>query len=147
MDKAGLLGKKILQGKNEYKNGGIFYGIFLATKMKCCSTIKKHGVIDEQKTFRRFTDASDKLEREEYFKTFVGDKLIETVPLSWKKSFSMGVVIPHNLRNCNNVTKDLLCDGCDKLVTQNKENSAFLNEIKQQASEEIVHMLPWYETI
>ena len=28
LDKTGLAGKNILQGKNVYKNGGIFYGVF-----------------------------------------------------------------------------------------------------------------------
>ena len=55
---------------------------------------------------------------------FEGDKLIAKPPLSWNKSFTMGVVIPHKLRNCKKCTKNLLCDGCDKLVNQNKEFSA-----------------------
>ena len=60
-----------------------------------------------------------------------GDKIIAEVPLSWKKSFSYGVVIPHKMRNCNKCTKDTLCDGCDKLVNQNKKFSAKLNELKR----------------
>ena len=32
LDKAGLVGKNRLQGKNDYKEGGIFYGLFLAPK-------------------------------------------------------------------------------------------------------------------
>ena len=32
LDKAGLVGKNLLQGKNDYKDGGIFYGLFLAPK-------------------------------------------------------------------------------------------------------------------
>ena len=34
LDKAGLVGKKLLQGKKGYKDGGIFYGLFLAPKIK-----------------------------------------------------------------------------------------------------------------
>ena len=41
-------------------------------------------------------------------------------------SFSQGVVIPHKMRNCNKCVRDILCDGCDKLVNQNKEFSANL---------------------
>ena len=63
---------------------------------------------------------------------FQGDKIIAKVPLSWKKSFSMGVVKPHKLRNCKKCTKDILFDGCDKIVNQNKEFSANLNELKRQ---------------
>ena len=32
LDEAGFLGKTLLQGKNDYKEGGIFYGLFLAPK-------------------------------------------------------------------------------------------------------------------
>ena len=36
LEKAGLVGKNLLQGKNDYKDGGIFYGLFLAPKTKYC---------------------------------------------------------------------------------------------------------------
>ena len=90
-----MVGKKLLQGKNDYKDGGIFYGLFLAPKIMYCLTINKPGVIDEHKTFNGFTNVSDNLDRKEYFEKFIGEKLIAEVPLSSKKSFSMGVVIPH----------------------------------------------------
>ena len=38
LDKAGLVGKGLLQRKNDYKDGGIFYGLFLAPKKKYCLT-------------------------------------------------------------------------------------------------------------
>ena len=105
LDKAGWVGKGLLQGKNDYRDGGIFYGLFRAPKVKYCLTIKKYGVIDEHKTFKRFTNVSDHLNRKEYFKMFEGDKLVAKVPLSWKKSFSQGVVIPHKMRNCKKMLK------------------------------------------
>ena len=55
LHKAGLVGKNLLQRKNDYKDGGIFYGFFLALKIKYCLTINKYGVIDEHKTFKGFT--------------------------------------------------------------------------------------------
>jgi len=82
----------------------------------------------------------------ESFRKFEGDKLVAKVPLSWKRSFSMGVVIPHKMRNCNKCTKDILCDGCDKLVNPNIEFSANLNELKRQALNEFCYMLPKYTT-
>ena len=124
LDKAALVGKSLLQGKNDYKDGGIFYGLFLAPKIIYCLTVKKYGVVDEHKTLKGFINVSDNLDRKEYFKMFEGDKLVAKVPLSWKKSFSMGVVIPHKMKNCNKCTKDVLCDDCDKLVNQIKEFSA-----------------------
>ena len=34
LNKAGIVGINLLQGKNDYKDGGIFYGLFLAPKIK-----------------------------------------------------------------------------------------------------------------
>ena len=56
----------------------------------------------------------------------------------------MGVVIPHKLRICNKCTKDLICDGSDKLANQNKEFSANLIELKRQRPNERGYMLPKY---
>ena len=60
-----------------------------------------------------------------------GVNLIARVPFSWKKTFSQGVFIPHKMRFCTDCKIDSLCDGCDKLVNQNKEFSANLNELKR----------------
>ena len=60
-----------------------------------------------------------------------GDKLVPKVYLSWKKSFSHGVVIPHKMRSCNYCKEDVLWEGCDKLVDQKKEYLANLNELKE----------------
>ena len=144
LDRAGLVGKGLLQGKNDYKDGGIFYALFLAPKIKYCLTINKYGVIDEHKTFKGFKDVKDILDRKEYFNMASGDKLIAKIPISWKKSFSQGVVIPHKRRNCNKCTKDILCDDCDNLVNQRKEFSANLNEIKREKPNDLGHMLPKY---
>ena len=51
LDKAGLVGKNLLQGKNGYKDGGIFYALFQAPKMEYCLIINKYGVISEKKNF------------------------------------------------------------------------------------------------
>ena len=89
LDTVGLVGKRLLQSKNDYKDGGLFYGLFLAPKIKYCLTINKYGVIDEHKTFKGFTNVSDYLDRKEYFNMYNGDKLIAKVPLSWKKVLVM----------------------------------------------------------
>ena len=106
------------------------------------STQKKYCVIDEHKTFKGFTNVSDNLDIKEYFKMLDGDKLTAKVPLSWKKGFSHGVIIPHKMRNCNKSTKDIFCDNCDKLVNQKKEFSANLNEVKREPPNIYGHMLP-----
>ena len=91
---------------------------------------------------KRFTNVSNSLDRKEYSKRFEGQKLIAKVTLSWKKSFSMGAVIPHKMRNCTEGKEDSFCDGCDELVNQNKEFSANLNELKRQPPNKYGHMLP-----
>ena len=63
LDKAGLIGNNLCQGKNDYKSGGIFYGLFLAPKIKYCLTIDEYGIISEHKTFKGFTDSKRLLDR------------------------------------------------------------------------------------
>ena len=55
-----------------------------------------------------FTDVSDNLDRKEYFNMADGGKLIAKAPLSWKKSFSQRVVIPHKMKNCGECKIDSL---------------------------------------
>ena len=49
-----LVDKNLLQGKNDYGDGGIFYGLFLAPKIKYCSTINKFCIIDEKNASKDF---------------------------------------------------------------------------------------------
>ena len=62
LDTAGLVGKELLQGENDYNDGGIFYGLFLAPIIKYCLTINKFGFVDEHKTFKKFTNMSDNID-------------------------------------------------------------------------------------
>ena len=71
-----------------------------------------------------------------------GGNLVAKVPLSWKKSFSQGVVIPHNMKNCCKCIEDIPCENCDELINQKKDFSPNLNELKRQALNEFGHMLP-----
>ena len=41
LDNAGLVSKNLLQSKNDYKDGGIWFALFLAPKIKYCLTINK----------------------------------------------------------------------------------------------------------
>ena len=63
LNKAGLVGKNLLQSKNDYGDGGIFYGLFLAPKIKYCLPINKNGVIDQKKCFKGSTIVSENLNR------------------------------------------------------------------------------------
>ena len=74
-----------MQGKNDYKQGGIWYGFFLAPRIKYCLTINRFGIIDEHKTFKTFNDVSHNLNRKEDLNMAdEGGNLIANVPLSWK---------------------------------------------------------------
>ena len=124
-----MVGKALLPGKNGYKDGGILYGLFLAPKIMYCSTLNKYGIIDESKTLKMFKNVSDNLNRKEYFKMFNSDKLIAKVPLSWKKSFNMGVVIPHEMRNCGECKEIFYVKFVINWLIR-KKISANLNELK-----------------
>ena len=91
LESIGLVGKNLLQGKNDYGDGGIFYALFLAPKKKYCLIINKYGIISEKKCFKGFTNVSDKLDRKEYFNMSDGDKLVAKVPLSWKNHLIMAL--------------------------------------------------------
>ena len=145
LDKAQLVGKNGSQGKNDYGQSDVCYGLFLALKFKYCLPKNKYGVEHEHKTFKCFTNVSDNFDRKEHFNTAIGDKLIATVPLSRKRSWIQRVVIPHKMRNCSDCANDSLCDICDKLVNQKKETSANLNEMKREPPNQFGHMLPWYK--
>ena len=75
-----------------------------------------------------------------------GGKLKAKVPLIWKKLFSMGVAIPQKMKNCGEYQRNSVCDECDKLVSQSKEFSANLNEMKRQAPNDFGDTLPKYIT-
>ena len=74
LDKAKLVGKELCQGKNDYKTGGIFYGLFLAPKKHCLTTFN-YGIIEEHKIFKRFNDIKRLLDRSQFFKMMVVEKI------------------------------------------------------------------------
>ena len=143
IDEAGWNGNNFLQGKLIKKMLELGFVLFLAPKINYCSTINKNRVIDEHKTFKGFTNVSNNSDKKNYFKMLDGNKTITEVPLSWRKSFSMGVVIPHKLRNCLQCKNNSLFFNCDILVDQNKEFSANFNELKRQTFIEYGHRFLW----
>ena len=74
LDKAKLVGKNLCQGKNNYKTGGIFYGLFLALKVKYVLTIDDYGIIQQHMTFNGFNDSKRLLDRSQYFDMLDGKK-------------------------------------------------------------------------
>ena len=75
LDKAELVGKKLRQGKSDYKTGDIFYGLFLAPKIKYSLTIDKYGIVQEHRTFKGFNDSKRLLDRFRYFKKIEGKSI------------------------------------------------------------------------
>ena len=106
--------------------------------------MNKYDILDEHKTFKGFTNVSDNSIGKEYFSMTDGGKLSAKVPLSWKKCFSQGVVIPQKLKNRSDCKIDSFCDRCDELVNQMKEFSANLNKKKRESPNDIGHTLAKY---
>ena len=67
LDKAILVGKNLSEGKNDYKTGGIFYGLLLAPKIKYVLTIDDYGIIQQHMTFKGFSDSKRLLDPSQYF--------------------------------------------------------------------------------
>ena len=80
MDEASLVREELCQRKNDYKTGGIFYGLFLAPKIKYFLTIHDDGIIQEHKTFKGFNDSKRSLDRSQYFKMIEGKKISALLP-------------------------------------------------------------------
>ena len=74
MDKANLVGNNLSQGKNDYKAGGIFYGLFLAPKRKYLLTIDDYGIIQQQMTFKGFNVSKRLLDQSQIFDILDGKK-------------------------------------------------------------------------
>ena len=144
LDKANLFGDGLCQGKNDYKTGGIFYGLFFAAKIKYCLTIDEYGIIQEHKTFKGFNDSKRLLDRSQYFKMIEGEKISAMLPRSWKKSFDSGIIIPTKMRFCNECNDNKMCVKCNNPINENKKSEANLNLLKRNAPNEFGYMLPYY---
>ena len=144
LDKANLAGESLCQGKNDYKTGGIFYGLFLAPKIKYCLTIDEYGITKEHKTFKGFNDSKRLLDRSQYFKMIEGKKISAMLPRSWKKFFDSGIIIPTKMRFCNECNDNKMCVKCNNHINENKEFEANLCLLKRNAPNEFGYMLPDY---
>ena len=144
MDKANLVGEELCQGKNDYKSWGVFYGLFLAHKIKYVLTNNEFGFLQEHKTFKRFDDSKRLLDRSQYFKMKGGKKISAMLPRSWKNSFDSGVIKAKEMRFCNECKDGILCTTCNNQINENKEFEANLNLLKRKTTNEFGHMLPYY---
>ena len=121
LDNANLVGDNLCQGKNAYQSGGVFYGLFLALRIKYVLTINDFGFLQEQKTFKRFKDSKRLLDRSQDFEMKESQKLSAMLPRSWKKSFVNGVTIPKKMRFCNGCNDKKMCNKSNNQINENKE--------------------------
>ena len=143
LDKANLVGS-FCQGKNDFKTGGIFYGFFLAPKIKYVLTIDDYGIIQQHMIFKGFNDSKLLLDRSQYFHMLKGKKTTAMLPRLRKKSFNNGIIITTKMRQCNECKDGILCTTCNKLINENKEFEANLNLIKRNVPNQFGHMHPYY---
>ena len=134
-----------MQGKNDFKTGGIFYGLFLAPKIKYCLTIDDYGIIQEHKTFKGFNDSNRLINRSQYFKMIEDEKKSAMLRISSKKLFDSGIIFSTKMRFCSECNDKKTCDKCNNQIKENKEFEANLNELKRHPPNEFGHMLPYYE--
>ena len=82
LDKAKLVGENFCKGKNDTKTGGIFYGLFLAPKIKYVLTINEFGIVQQHMIFKRLNDSKRLLDRSQYFDMLEGKKKSAKLPRS-----------------------------------------------------------------
>ena len=76
LNKAKLIGGDLCQGKNNYADDKlIFYGLYIAPKIKNVLTIDKSGILQKHKTLKGFNDSKRLLDRFQYFKKIEGKKI------------------------------------------------------------------------
>ena len=92
LNSKGLVGNEMGQGKNDYGNGGIIYGLFLAPKVKYCITLNDDFILEEHKTFKGYTKQTTPVD--DYLKLEAGKTIQNITNSPWKKSFEYGIIIP-----------------------------------------------------
>ena len=104
----------LCQGKIDSKTGGIFFGLFLATKIKYCVTIDKFGFLQEHKILKGFNNSKRLIDRSHYFKMIEGKRISTLFSKSWKKSFNSGDIVRTNMKFCIECNDKIICDRCKK---------------------------------
>ena len=92
----------------------------------------ENGIVEEQKTFKGFTDSQRLSDRNQHFEMFLGNKNQAKQPISWKKGFDSDNVFPKKWTYCTECKEDSFCSGCDETINQIKELAPSPNEIRRQ---------------
>ncbi|ESO82895.1 hypothetical protein LOTGIDRAFT_155937 [Lottia gigantea] len=124
LNEAGLVSENdYCKGKNDYGDGGIIYGLYLAPKVKYNIILTSDGILKEKKTFKSYSN--DKIGVEDYIQLSSGHYVRSEFNKRWEKSFTNGIVIP----------KD-----DDK---QKKDFRSYLNLVKRKAPHDEGIMYPY----
>jgi len=82
----------MLIGKNDYGNGGIIFGLYIAPKIKYNIVIDDNFHLSEKKTFKGYN--SDIVTSYDFIKLYNKEILVTEVKTPWKKSIENGIIIP-----------------------------------------------------
>ena len=122
-----------MNGKKDYKASGIFYGLFIAPKIKYCLTIDKFSIVQENKTIEGFNDSKRLLDRSQYFQIIECKKVSALLPKNWKKSIDSGTFIRTKMRFCN----ECIFQNCAikvKIKSRKVKNSKLIQISKKRSS-------------
>ena len=163
MKKRNLLGKKLFQSKNDYGDAGIVFALFMSAKFKYCLVIDDNGLLQQMIAFKVCDRETSRIGFKEFRNMEEGLIVRNTSKLNWKRD-SIGVKVPHKVKNCENCQNDKLCrssikdpnlncfdceisrscDKCLKTLTQIMLYATETNKLKWQPLDENGFMLPHY---
>ncbi|ESO85480.1 hypothetical protein LOTGIDRAFT_154970 [Lottia gigantea] len=93
LNRAGLVSEnEYCKGKNDYGDGGIIFGLYLAPNVKYNIILTSDGVLKEKKTFKGYFN--NKTSVEDYIQLASGHDVTNEFNKRWERSFTNGVVIP-----------------------------------------------------
>ncbi|ESP03454.1 hypothetical protein LOTGIDRAFT_171393 [Lottia gigantea] len=94
LNEAGLVSEnEYCKGKNDYGDGGIIFGLYLAPKVKYNIILTSDGILKEKKTFKGYSNY--KIKVEDYIQLASGHDVTNEFDKPWGKSFTDGIVIPN----------------------------------------------------
>ncbi|ESP04095.1 hypothetical protein LOTGIDRAFT_171067 [Lottia gigantea] len=94
LNEAGLVSEnEYSKGKNDYGDGGIIFGLYLAPKVKYNIILTSDGVLKEKKTFKGYSNY--KIKVEDYIQLASGHDVTNEFKKPWVKSCTDGIIIPN----------------------------------------------------
>ncbi|ESO91506.1 hypothetical protein LOTGIDRAFT_153948 [Lottia gigantea] len=122
LNEAGLVSENdYCKGKNDYGDGGIIFGLYLAPKVKYDIILTSDGVLKEKKTFKGYFNY--KIKVDDYIRLASGHDVTNEFDKPWGKSFTDGIVIPNE--------------------KQTKKFRSYLNLVKRKAPDDKGKMYPY----